>query len=229
MVIAPGGGLLGMLRTAANVVKLNLPGSQPEQQVRCSACMCSAASCCLAACAAARPGYLPLPLLLYLSPLSIQLIHLLAKHAAACNNRQLAAATQAARQAAYTDQDLGTATVKLTDFGRAVPFRQLQQQQDAARGAAAAGAGTASTAAATDAATLLQYNPDGAVVMAQPGLRPPEVCGLLGGVCDMASACVPWNGMGPLVHASLLMRAWPSSATHPATARTHTQHRMHTS
>lgn len=60
----------------------------------------------------------------------------------------------------YTRNTLHRATVKLTDFGRAVPYRQL---------AAARQGGTGSTA------SDIPYTRDGIIVMGDPGLRPPEV------------------------------------------------------
>eukprot|EP00878_Enallax_costatus_P023824 GHUV01025376.1.p1 GENE.GHUV01025376.1~~GHUV01025376.1.p1 ORF type:complete len:537 (+),score=110.24 GHUV01025376.1:176-1786(+) len=56
----------------------------------------------------------------------------------------------------YHEQNLHKATVKLTDFGRAVPYPQ-QQQLSGVQGSG-----------------VLDHNRDGLIVMNDPGLRPPE-------------------------------------------------------
>jgi hypothetical protein len=74
--------------------------------------------------------------------------------------------------------NLHKAVIKLTDFGRAVPFAQLQQQADDEAAAAAAGGSGAAAAAGTASfggSTPLQYNKDGLFVFGNPQSRPPEV------------------------------------------------------
>jgi hypothetical protein len=83
----------------------------------------------------------------------------------------------------YTRATLHQATLKLTDFGRAVPFKQLAAQQgslDAETPAAQPPWGKTICMNASDGGEVgtrhaVNYNADGAVVMADPTLRPPEV------------------------------------------------------
>jgi hypothetical protein len=83
----------------------------------------------------------------------------------------------------YTRATLHKATFKLTDFGRAVPFKQLAAQQgsldvDTPNSQPPWGRTMAfnhSAAGEVETRYALTYNADGMVVMADPTLRPPEV------------------------------------------------------
>jgi hypothetical protein len=83
----------------------------------------------------------------------------------------------------YTRATLHKATFKLTDFGRAVPFKQLAAQQvpldvDTPHSQPPGGRVVqieASAAGESGARKALAYNADGVVVMSDPTLRPPEV------------------------------------------------------
>jgi hypothetical protein len=84
----------------------------------------------------------------------------------------------------YTRGTLHKATLLLTDFGRAVPFKQLAAEQGAFDveqpdtqppwGRTSKYQGISATGEVTSRQTTA-YNPDGMVVMADPTLRPPEV------------------------------------------------------
>ncbi|KAF6255788.1 hypothetical protein COO60DRAFT_1461993 [Scenedesmus sp. NREL 46B-D3] len=83
----------------------------------------------------------------------------------------------------YTRSTLHNATLKLTDFGRAVPFKQLAAQPDALSAeqpdSQLPWGSTKQFKANSDGEVgkreALAYNPDGMIVMADPTLRPPEV------------------------------------------------------
>lgn len=86
---------------------------------------------------------------------------------------------QASVQASAADQTrmhegtLHSATFKLTDFGRAAPYK------DILAGLVPAGSSSSSSAGGdlSSSKALQRFNQDGVVVFSDPSYQPPEVCG----------------------------------------------------
>lgn len=86
---------------------------------------------------------------------------------------------QASVQASASDQarlhegTLHTATFKLTDFGRAAPYKDILAGLVPAAGL---GSSSSSSSDSGHGQVLQRFNQDGVVVFSDPSYQPPEVC-----------------------------------------------------